>query len=723
MNVYLTQIKMSLRLTMRNRAALVFGYGFPLVFFFLFGSMMGAGQSAAATQVVTMVLTLGVLGSGLFGAGLQAVVNREQNILRRFKVAPITAAPMMVAAMVGGLFQFMPMAVLVLFLSNRIYNMPWPAELPSLLLFIAIGVVAFCAIGNIVAAVVNSMQEAQIVTNILYMPMLLLGGATIPLASLPEWVQILATFLPSYHFMSGMQGILRGRETFAQNLPAVGALLLTGTVGTFLAVKLFRWEKEEKMRASAKFWVVGVMTPFLVIGMWQSYTKENLARTRLMQRDLARSRTWLVRDARIFVGDGSVVEHGSILVKDGKIAEIYTGAAPDSKTLNAEVIEAAGKTILPGLIDMHVHLGSPGIMIPEAFANPGSNYTRELAAYLYSGVTAVKSVGDGLDEMLQLRTTMSSGARLGAELFTVGPMFTTENGHGTEYAQFIPEQYREQFQQQTVRLPKTADEARMQVKELKARGIDGIKAILEAGSGSQLFQRMDTSILGAIAASARAEKLSIVVHTGDAQDIAEAIAAGANGIEHGSMRAAIPDELFARMKAAGVAYDPTLAVIEAIQASASGSLAPLERSLVQQVMPAGLLEKVRQALRPASGGVPFESDVAKRNLASAYRAGVTLVAGTDAGNPFMIHGPGLHRELQLWVAAGVPPAAALQAATLNAARALGAEDRIGSIRQGREANFFLVDGNPLEDISATERISLVLFKGERVNRQTLFDQK
>src|SRR6185436_12810930 len=151
MNVYLTQIKMSLRLTLRNRAALVFGYGFPLVFFFLFGSMMGAGQGAASTQVVTSVLTLGVLGSGLFGAGLQAVVNREQNILRRFKVAPITAAPMMVAAMVGGLFQFMPMAMLVLFLSNRIYKMPWPAELPSLLLFIAIGVVAFCAIGNIVA--------------------------------------------------------------------------------------------------------------------------------------------------------------------------------------------------------------------------------------------------------------------------------------------------------------------------------------------------------------------------------------------------------------------------------------------------------------------------------------------------------------------------------------------------------------------------------------------
>jgi imidazolonepropionase-like amidohydrolase len=444
-----------------------------------------------------------------------------------------------------------------------------------------------------------------------------------------------------------------------------------------------------------------------------------------MQRDLARSRTWLVRDARIFAGDGSVVEHGSILVQDGKIAEIYTGAAPDPKTLNAEAIEAAGKTILPGLIDMHVHLGSPGIMIPEAFTSAGPDYVRELAAYLYSGVTGVRSVGDGLDDMLQLRGTMNSGARLGADLFTVGPMFTAENGHGTEYAQYIPEQFREQFQQQTVRLPKTPDEARTQVKELKARGVDGIKAILEAGSGSRLFPRMDTSILNAIAKNARAEKLSLVVHTGDAQDIADALAAGANGIEHGSIRAPIPDEIFARMKAAGVAYDPTLAVIEAVQAYASGNLAPLERSLVQQVMPGGLFEKVRKAHieRTASNGILLDMDVAQKNLAAAYRGGVTLIAGTDSGNPFMVHGPGLHRELQLWVAAGIPPAAALQAATLNAARALGADGRIGSIQQGREANLILVDGNPLEDIAATERISLVLFKGERVNRQALFSQK
>src|SRR4051812_23440100 len=139
MKPYLTQIQMSLRLTFRNRAAIIFGYGFPLAFFFIFGGMFGA-QSGTISEVVARVLAIGVLGTGLFGAGLQAVMNREQNILRRFKVAPITAMPLMVSAMVGGLVQFMPMSLLILFLANRVYRMPWPGNWPSLLLFLALGV-------------------------------------------------------------------------------------------------------------------------------------------------------------------------------------------------------------------------------------------------------------------------------------------------------------------------------------------------------------------------------------------------------------------------------------------------------------------------------------------------------------------------------------------------------------------------------------------------------
>jgi imidazolonepropionase-like amidohydrolase len=114
--------------------------------------------------------------------------------------------------------------------------------------------------------------------------------------------------------------------------------------------------------------------------------------------------------------------------------------------------------------------------------------------------------------------------------------------------------------------------------------------------------------------------------------------------------------------------------------------------------------------------------IAADNLNRAHAAGVRLVTGTDAGNPLVFHGPGVHREMQLWVAAGLPPAAALQAATGNAARLLGIAGRTGTLSVGKEATMLLVDGNPLTDITATERITLILLKGERVVRTELFTQ-
>jgi len=100
---------------------------------------------------------------------------------------------------------------------------------------------------------------------------------------------------------------------------------------------------------------------------------------------------------------------------------------------------------------------------------------------------------------------------------------------------------------------------------------------------------------------------------------------------------------------------------------------------------------------------------------------VPLVTGTDSGNFTLLHGPALHRALQLLVQAGATPKNALIAATGHAAKLLGAGNRLGAIRPGYDATLLLVDGNPLEDISYTERISVVLFQGERVNRAALLE--
>jgi len=655
-NAYVSQIRMTLRLSLRDRTVLFFNYIFPLFFFFLFGQIFHA-QEGGMTQVVSIVLTIGVLGTGLMGAGLRAAMDREQNILRRFKVAPITAAPILVSSMITGLVQYIPQAAIVILLARIVYNMPRIQHTASLFVFLGLGVLAFRAIGGIVAAVVNSMQESQIIVQLLYMPMLLLGGV-IPLQIMPNWLQTVAQFVPSTHLATGMQAILLDHGTFRDNLPAAGALALTTLVGTFLGIKLFRWEKEERMRPTAKLWLLAVLGPFILMGVWQAHAKESITRQKILARDLRGKGTWLIRDARLFIGDGRVVERGSVVVKDGAIAQVFVGDGPDAKSFAGTVIEGAGKTLLPGLTDVHVHLGTNGGISAQAYTNaPGME--RELAAYLYSGVTAVKSVGDAVDDVLKLRSQANSGEKLGAELFVVGPMFTTAGGHGTEILKYLPEAVRPTVEPLLLRLPKTPEEAKAQVSDLHRRGVDGIKAILEAGAGSTRFNRMDPQIVKAVGEAARQAGLTLVVHTGDARDVSDALDAGANGIEHGSFREEIPETLFVRMKEQGAAYDPTLTVVEDITALTQASSAPIQRSLVQQAAPPELLASIQAALtspefqsrRAAYSGVPLSLEQGKKNLLAARRAGVMLVTGTDSGNPLTLHGPGVHREMELGVQA------------------------------------------------------------------------
>ena len=234
----------------------------------------------------------------------------------------------------------------------------------------------------------------------------------------------------------------------------------------------------------------------------------------------------------------------------------------------------------------------------------------------------------------------------------------------------------------------------------------------------------------AIAQQAHADSLPLAVHTGDARDVTDAVHAQATSIEHGSFREKIPDTLFDQMAEQGTFYDPTLSVGEAFKDFAAGKSTLLRRSLVRQVGPADLLSATEAALnspdtesmRKGLGQYPIDMAIAIDNLKRAHEHGVSLVTGSDAGNFLVIHGPTVQHEIQLWVQAGISPSVALQAATLNAARLLGAENKFGSIRPGTDANLLIVDGNPLEDITAAERISMVVFKGERLDRTTLLDQ-
>jgi hypothetical protein len=579
MKAYIAQIRMNLLLTLRDRTVLFFSYLFPLGFLFAFGEI-GHAEQGGAPAIVNMVLTIGVLGSGFFGAAMRAIGDRERNILRRFKVAPINAGPILVSSLVTGLATYLPLVALVLTLATVLWHMPAPANPVSLFLFLAIGVVAFRAMGGIIASVANSMQEGQVLVQLLYTPMLLLGGATIPLSIMPQWLQIASQFLPSTHFSAGLAGILLRHETLLDNLPAAGALLLTAVVATFLGAKLFRWDKDEKLKPGAKFWVLAVLAPFFAMGLWQAHAKTNLEKDKILARELSRNRTLLIRDVRVFVGNGEVLDRASVLIKDGKIAQVFRDSAPEIQLKKADLMEGAGKTLLPGLIDTRVHLEGAGVVSARS----------ELAADLYCGVTRVRNVGQITDQLRKLEASVESGEILGAEPSLEGA---------------APLPYR----------------------------------------GMALSEAVDA-------------------------------------VNHG---------------------DATL----------------LDRPLVEQVLPREAIELTRKAVH-----VPQALEIDPADTpAEAYRRGESLVVATESGGLLLVHGPTVHRELQLWVAAGIPAAVALQAATYNGARLLHADQRIGLIREGYDANLLLVDGNPLLDIAATERISEVIFRGERLDRSRLFKQE
>jgi ABC-type multidrug transport system permease subunit len=600
MKTYIAYIRTTLRLTLRERIVIFFNYLFPLVFLVGFGEFMGAAQSpGAATQVFALVLTLNILGTGFFGAGMSAVMEREVGILRRFKVAPITPGPILVSSIVTGWLVFLPALAIFIGILHFRYAMPMPRSPISLLVFLSIGVVAFRAMGLIIASVVNSMQESQIIVQLLYLPMLMLSGATIPLTLMPDWLQVVAQYLPSTHLTLGMQGILLRGESITQNMTAVVALLATAAVSLFVCFKLFRWEKEDRLKPSAKLWVVAALAPFVITGIWQTHDRGNLKKAQILARQSRQSETWLVRDARIFTGD-KVIERGSLLLKRGKIAVIFEGDAPQAKQLNASEIPAVGKTVLPGLIDAEVVLATDAGLPPKSGGDAITTAEHGLQAYLYSGVAGVGSVA------------------------------------------------------------------------------------LPANAGKAIEARFATG-----------EKLGAAILRSVAQP-----APGGCAMTH-------------------------LSFFEAAADRETANFDLLKGSLAEQVTPRELLNRIEEAYRkpqPRDARLPT-LEAGMQSLRAAHAGGAKIAAATLSGTALLVHGPMLHHELQLLVKAGLTPLEALRAATSGAAECLGAADKAGRITAGGDASLVLVEGNPLEDISDTERIVEIFFHGESVNRGTLVEKK
>src|ERR1700688_959486 len=184
-----------MRLAMRNRAFLFFSLVMPLAFLFIYAGIFGRGRIQAVPYLLAEVLALTVMGS-FWGLSVQLVTFREHGILRRFRVAPVSASAMLASSLVSNYFLTLPTIAIEFFLSRWVFHMSRLGNLTSIFILITLGTVCFASLGLIVASVTNTMQETQVINQIILVVFLFISGATIPFPVLPRSIQAVAVFLP-----------------------------------------------------------------------------------------------------------------------------------------------------------------------------------------------------------------------------------------------------------------------------------------------------------------------------------------------------------------------------------------------------------------------------------------------------------------------------------------------------------------------------------------------
>ncbi|WP_312160912.1 CIA30 family protein [Massilia timonae] len=389
----------------------------------------------------------------------------------------------------------------------------------------------------------------------------------------------------------------------------------------------------------------------------------------------------LVQDVRVFDGK-AVHERRSVLFDGGVIVDADFRGAPPA---GSRIVGGAGRTLLPGLIDAHTH----------AF--------RQLDLPLLFGVTTQVDMFTAVPLMQEVKGSMAAGRNAGrADMFSAGTLATAPNGHGTQYGLPIP----------TLSRP---EQARDFVDARIAEGSDFIKIVLEAGGqGTSSMNSLDLATARALIVAAHLRGKLAVVHVSNERDARAALEAGADGLVHLFLGAApdrqAVDGLARLARTRGAFVIPTFAVLESMAGVRGDDLLADARlaALVDREGAATLKARYGAQARPQALAAP------KAVTAALRKAGVPILAGTDAGNAGTLYGISMHRELAALVEAGLSPAEALAAATSAPAAAFRLGRR-GCIARGCKADLLLVEGNPAADVRATRHIVEVWKDGQSAN--------
>ena len=382
------------------------------------------------------------------------------------------------------------------------------------------------------------------------------------------------------------------------------------------------------------------------------------------------------------------LEDAALLVDRGRI--VKSGRKGDIRPpAGATRVDFTGKTIIPSLIDAHVHLG---YQVGLAFA--AENFTREtlldqLNRYAYSGVAAVASLGTEPGDLpRRIRAGQAAGALAGALFLTAGRGIAAPNaGPGT------PELKAAAYG------VTTEDEARRAVREQVAHHVDFVKIWVDDRNGT--VPKLNPSLYRAVIDEAHSHRTRVIAHIfylDDAKDLARA---GVDAFAHLVRDKEVDAELVSLMLQHHVAQMPNIAISEnAAHADPPGWL---DAPLLHEVTPAAVIDRIRAsyARRPPDAVARAQATYAlmERSMAKLMTAGVTMVLGTDDGAVRdYVYAYTAHRELTLLAHAGMPPARILDIATRGTAEFLRLRD-FGTLENGKSADFIVLAANPLDDIA------------------------
>ena len=427
------------------------------------------------------------------------------------------------------------------------------------------------------------------------------------------------------------------------------------------------------------------------------------------------SRNLLIQNARLIDGTGNPPQEGvSLLIANGRIAKIGRQIFDQQ----AKKLDAGGLTVLPGLIDSHVHLASvPG----SVYRHDSETCIRELRrthlrAYLACGVTTVLDAGMTIADAREIQSWLDHG-HPGPRMVVLSPAFTTPHGYlaggAPSVGHFFP----------PVSSPQEVEERFSESDGLNAVGV---KVFLESGFGASCWPIHAPEIREAIRQGAARRKLPLYIHTTIEADTRVALDMGAFALAH--LASLESGELIARLKQRSAYVTSTLSIQDAWLTQHEPER--LDDSLVQLTVPPLEIATARQpdawkflnrtfaqwlspdavdeAMHTIESNVPNALAAWKAIAGKLHEAGLPIVVGTDSGAwplmPCEFHGPTTLREMELLGASGLSAMEVIQAATLIPSRMLGVSAEIGTVEVGKQADLAIVQGNPLEDLRTLRNI-------------------